>query len=147
MTATELIDAGHGDAEIARRLRVTRKSVFGWRRAYRNGGRDAMASTGHGGRRQYLAADQVARLTAGLDEGAGAAGYEDDQRWTLARISDLIAEMFGVRYKDVSAVSRLLRKTGYSWQVPTRRASELDEQKIAAWREEAWPQIKGRPRS
>jgi len=55
--------------------------------------------------------------------------------------------MFGVQYKDVSQISRLLRKAGYSWQVPTRRAAERDEQAIAAWREEEWPEIKERPRS
>ena len=54
--------------------------------------------------------------------------------WTLARIRDLIAGMFAVRYKDLSAVSRLLRKAGYSWQAPTRRAAERDEQAISAWR-------------
>lgn len=141
------MDGGCGDTEIAKRLRVTRKSVFEWRRAYRGGGREAMASAGAAGKQPYLTAEQIAQLTAVLDEGPAAHGYDDDQRWTLARIRDLITERFGVRYRSVSTVARLLHRAGYSWQAPTRRAAERDEQAIAAWREQTWPEIKGQPRS
>jgi putative transposase len=147
MRAADLIDAGHRDAEIAGALRVTPESVCRWRTAYRAGGRPGLETKGHGGQQPYLTDVQTGRLTAALDEGPGAHGHTEDQRWTLARISDLIQSMFGVQYKDVSQISRLLRKAGYSWQVPTRRAAERDEQAIAAWREEAWPEIKERPRS
>jgi transposase len=147
LAATELIEAGHQDPEIAKQLRVTSKSVSKWRRAYRDGGRDALASAGPGGQHPYLTPEQITHLTAALDEGPAAHGYEDDQRWTLARIRDLITEMFGVRYKDVSTVSRLLHKAGYSWQVPTRRATERDEERIAQWQRETWPRIKAPPRS
>jgi transposase len=147
MRAAELIDEGCRDAEIAKQLRVTPESVCRWRQAYRAGGREGLATKGPGGHQPYLTDEQVRELTTTLDEGPAAHGYRDDQRWTLARISDLITERFGVRYKDVSAVSRLLRAAGYSWQVPTRRAAERDEDAIATWREESWPEIKGRPRS
>jgi transposase len=33
----------------------------------------------------------------------------------------------------------LLHRIGWSVQVPARRAAERDEDKIARWREEAWP--------
>lgn len=147
MRAAELIDAGHCDAEIAEQLRVTPESVCRWRRRYRTAGRAGLATKGHGGQQPYLTDAQVLRLTAALDEGPAAHGYLDDQRWTLARIRDLIAGMFAVRYKDLSTVSRLLRKAGHSWQAPTRRSAERDEQAISAWREGTWPEIKGRPRS
>ena len=113
----------------------------------RAAGLDGLATKGHGGQQSYLTGEQVQRLTAALDEGPGAHGHLEDQRWTLARIRDLIHVMFGLRYKDVIAVSRLLRNAGYSWQAPTRRAAERDESAIAAWREESWSEIKGRPRS
>lgn len=147
LAAVELMDAGCGDTEIAAQLRVTRKSVFEWRRAYRYGGREAMASAGAAGRQPYLTAEQIAQLTGALDEGPAAHGYAEDQRWTLARVRDLILGLFGVRYKHLSTVARLLHRAGYFWQAPTRRATERDEQAIAAWREHTWPEIKGRPRS
>jgi len=147
MRAAELIDAGHRDAEIAKALRVTPESVCRWRAAYRSAGAAGLVTKGHGGRQTYLTDAQIEKLTAALDEGPAAHGHLDDQRWTLARIRDLIQEMFAVAYKDSSTVSRLLRTAGYSWQVPTRRAAERDEQAIAAWREERWPEVKERPRS
>jgi len=143
LRAVDLIDAGHGNGEIAEILRVTPKSVSLWKAQYLKGGREALVSKGHGGRQAYLTDEQVRQLAAALDQGPAAHGYEDDQRWTLARIRDLIHEMFRVWYKDVSTVARLLDRAGYSWQAPTRRAAERDGEKIAAWREESWPQIKG----
>ena len=138
-----MIDAGHSNVEIAGILRVTPKSVSLWKVQYLRGGREALVSKGHGGQQPYLTDEQVRELAAALDEGPAAHGYEDDQRWTLARIRELIHGMFRVRYKDVSTVARLLDRAGYSWQAPTRRAAERDEEKIAAWREESWPEIKG----
>ena len=41
----------------------------------------------------------------------------------------------------------LLRRLGWSVQVPARRAAERDEDQIARWREETWPVIKGRRRT
>jgi|SRR6185312_15867780 len=124
MQAAELIDAGYRDAEIARRLRVTPESACRRRAAYRSAGTAGLATRGHGGRRPYLSDAQIEQLTAALDQVPGAYGHTEDRRWTLARIGDLIQAVFGVRYKDSSTASRLLRTAGYSWQVPTRRAAE-----------------------
>ncbi|WP_448638772.1 helix-turn-helix domain-containing protein [Geodermatophilus sp. URMC 63] len=44
-------------------------------------------------------------------------------------------------------VDLLLHRLGWSVQVPARRAVERDEEQIAAWREESWPQITGRRRT
>lgn len=143
LRAVDLIDAGRSNVEIAKLLRVTPKSVSLWKAQYLKDGRDGLVSKGHGGQQPYLTDEQVAQLTAVLDQGPAARGYEDDQRWTLARIRGLIHEMFRVWYKDVSTVARLLDRAGYSWQAPTRRAAERDEQAIAAWRQESWPEIKG----
>lgn len=55
----------------------------------------------------------------------------DDQRWTLARIAEVINERFGVRY-TLRGTSYLLHWIGWSPQVPKRRAVERDEEAIAA---------------
>ena len=49
LAAAELIEAGAGDREVARRFRVSRMSVNRWRRALAAGGRAALASKGAGG--------------------------------------------------------------------------------------------------
>src|SRR6185437_15228828 len=48
LAAAEMIEAGAGDREIAKRFRVSRMSVNRWRRALAAGGREALASKGAG---------------------------------------------------------------------------------------------------
>jgi len=80
-----------------------------------------------------------------LEAGPAAQGWED-QCWTLARIAEVVWRLFTVSY-TLAGLDLLLHRIGWSVQVPARRAAERDEAAIAAWREEAWPVIKGRRRT
>jgi putative transposase len=78
----------------------------------------------------------------------GPCGYAG-QCWTLARIADQVWRRFGAEY-TMAGMDVLLRRIGWSVQVPARRAAERDEARIAAWREEReerWPVVKGRQRT
>ena len=97
LAAAEMIEAGAGDREVAKRFRVSRMSVNRWRRALAAGGREALASKGAGGAKCKLSGAQVAELEAVLDAGPAAAGYLD-QCWTLARVADQVWRRFGVEY-------------------------------------------------
>src|SRR5438132_4229171 len=85
-------------AEIARRLRVSHNAVYVWRRRWLADGEAGLASKGPSGRGCLLSDEQLYRLAAALQEGPAAHGHVEDQRWTLARIADLIARLFGTRY-------------------------------------------------
>jgi transposase len=130
--------AGMPVAEVARRLRVSQTAVFGWRQRWRRGGEEALVSKGPGGARCRLDGSRLRRLGDALDEGPAVHGFGDDQRWTLARVSDLIARMFHTRY-TLRGTAYLLHRIGWSVQVPAHRAVERDEAAIATWRREAWP--------
>ena len=145
LAAAEMIGAGAGDREIAKRFRVSRMSVNRWRRALAAGGREALASKGAGGAKCKLTAAQLGELEAVLDAGPAAAGYVD-QCWTLARISEQVWRRFGVEY-TLAGMDVLLHRIGWSVQVPVRRAAGRDEEKVARWREETWPVIKARRRT
>ena len=69
-------------------------------------------------------------------------GWDEDQRWTLARAAALIARLFHARY-TLRGVSYLLHRIGFSPQVPAHRAAERDEAKIAAWRATTWAKVRG----
>jgi transposase len=125
-------------AEVARRLRVSRTAVFGWQRRWRRGGDQTLASKGPGGARCRLDGPRLRRLADALEEGPAVYGFGEDQRWTLARVSDLIARMFHTRY-TLRGTAYLLHRMGWSVQVPAHRAVERDEQAIVTWRREAWP--------
>jgi transposase len=146
LAAADLIEAGASDREVARRFRVSRMSANRWRRALAAGGRAALASKGAGGAKCRLTPAQLRELEAVLEAGPAAAGWDEDQCWTLARIAEIIRTRFRVGY-TLAGVDLLLHRIGWSVQVPARRAAERDEARIAAWREEAWPVVKGRRRT
>src|SRR3981189_582868 len=95
LAAAEMIEAGAGDREVARRFRVSRMSVNRWRRALAAGGREALASKGAGGAKCKLTGAQVAELEEVRDAGPAGAGYAD-QCWTLARVAEQVWRLFGV---------------------------------------------------
>ena len=69
-----------------------------------------------------------------------AAGWQD-QRWTLARIRDLVAARFGVAY-TIPGIWYLLRCCGWTCQIGARRAIERDDGAVEVWKKETWPRIK-----
>jgi transposase len=124
----------------SRDLRVTEGSVRRWRRSWREGGAEALKSRGPVSR-ERLSPQQFARLEAELRKGPLAHGFAGDQRWTLGRIKTLIGKLFHVGY-TVEGVWKLMRRHGWSCQVPVRQAIERDEQAIAVWKDQVWPDIK-----
>ena len=139
--AAGLFEQGMSSTMVARQLRVSPQAVRGWRRAWKAGGTEALASKGPGGARCRLDDEQLAELGRQLDRGPAAHGWAEDQRWTLSRVAELIVRLFGVHYTD-RGVGYLLDRMGFTPQVPVHRAVERDEQAIATWRREVWPEIK-----
>ena len=142
LRAAQLFEQDASPVQVAHRLRVSTKSAYQWRRRWRAGGEAALASKGAGGAVCRLSAGQVARLRAALEGGPAAWGWDQDQRWTLARVATLIARLFHVRY-TLRGTSYLLHRLGYAPPVPVHRAAERDEQAIAAWRTTTWVKLRG----
>ena len=134
--------AGIHPRQVAARLEISTKSAYTWRRAWAAGGELALASKGPSGPGRVLSEAQVAKLVATLQQGPAAAGWVEDQRWTLSRVRTLIGRMF---HKTValSTVWYVLRRAGFTPQQPITRAAERDEQAIAHWRRYQWPAVKG----
>jgi transposase len=53
----------------------------------------------------------------GLDAGPAAWGWDEDQCWTLARISEVVRRWFGVEY-TLAGMDLLLHRIGWSVQSP-----------------------------
>jgi transposase len=142
LRAAELFVQDVSVPEIARRLRVSHNAVYVWRRRWLAEGDGGLVSKGPSGADCRLSPAQLDRLAAALGEGPAAHGYTEDQRWTLARVADLIGRLFRVRY-TLRGVSLLLHRMGFSPQIPTHRPVERDDEAVATWRREAWRQAKG----
>ncbi|MEU6407123.1 winged helix-turn-helix domain-containing protein [Streptomyces sp. NPDC046985] len=132
-------EGGEKNQEIAVVLWVSERSVGRWRRQWREEGLAGVASKGSPGRPR-LSGVQMARLERELERGPLAHGWAD-QRWTLARVKTLIGRLFHVAC-TVEGTWRLLRRHGWSWQQPARRAIERDDDAVELWRREVWPQVR-----
>ncbi|HEY9372172.1 MAG TPA: winged helix-turn-helix domain-containing protein [Streptomyces sp.] len=139
LQAVERFAGGEKNREIAAALRVSERSVERWRRAWRERGEAGILSKGSPGRPR-LSPVQVARLELELDGGPLVQGWAD-QRWPLARIKRLIGRLFHVSY-TVEGTWRLLKRQGWSWQQPTRRAIERDDAAVELWKKEVWPRVR-----
>lgn len=136
LEAVERLAAGASCAEVARELRVSVRSVQRWRRAWQEDGVAGVRSTGPASSPK-LSDTLFAVLEKELDKGPVAHGWPD-QTWTLSRIKTLIGRRFHKSF-TLSGISQMLRRHGWSHQVPTRRATERDDAAVAGWVKETWP--------
>ena len=143
LRAAKLFEDGLSPAEVARRLKVSRQSATRWRKLLKDNGTQGLRSKGVAGRKPALSREHKRELAATLKKGPLAAGYRTDL-WTLPRVAALIRAKFGVRYHS-GHCWHLLRRMGFSCQMPERRALERNEKKIRQWKREEWPALKKKP--
>ena len=139
LQAVKTVEEKVATAEIARELRVTPRAGCRWRQAQPAEGPAGVASRGQAAQCR-LAEGQLAWVEERLRAGPAAAGYAG-QRWTLARIRDLITAEAGVAC-TLPGVWYLPRRHGWTCQLGARRAIERDEARIAAWKARTRAQAK-----
>ena len=142
--AGRLLLRGVPQAEVARRVAVTRTTVSAWNEQLESGGLQSLKRRPLG-RPSGLDAQQKGELVRWLKEGALAQGFATEL-WTLRRVGQLIEEKFGRRYSE-SQVWRILVGLGFSSQRPTGRALERDEAAIRRWKQVRWPALKKTPKN
>jgi transposase len=138
--AARLLKRGVPQAEVARRVEVSRQSVSRWATTLEVEGFEALRGPGRTGRKPSLDAQQRKQLGAYLLQGALAHGFATEL-WTLRRVGALIERHFDVAL-SVSQVWRVLGQMGFSCQKPEGKARERDEQAIARWKRYRWPALK-----
>ena len=137
-----LLAKGIPQAEVARRMGVSRVSVLRWARA-RSRKRGGAWRKGQLGRPRKLTEAHLQKLPALLERGAQAHGYLNDL-WTLPRIASVLERECGVQVHP-SHLWRVLTRLGWSCQRPGGKAVERDEEAIARWKRYTWPALKKRP--
>nr|WSW48882.1 winged helix-turn-helix domain-containing protein [Streptomyces sp. NBC_01001] len=138
MEAAGMFARGLSNGVVAKELRVSVRSVQRWRQAWQESGQPALRSQGPACRPK-LSKTLFAVLEEELAKGPVAHGWPD-QRWTLARIKTLIGRRFH-KSMTLSGISQMLRRHGWSHQVPARRALERDEEAVAGWVKDTWPLV------
>jgi len=138
--AWELKQQGWKQKDIARALGVSEGAISQWFKRVEREGEAGLASHPPPGPTPKLSEAQRQQIPQLLAQGAEAHGFRGEV-WTSKRIRDVIARQFGVHY-HADHVRKMLRKMGLSYQQPVERATQRDEEAIAAWTHERWPEIK-----
>lgn len=140
LRAVEQMREGAHPEQVAAGLGLHRTTVYGWRRQFREGGRDALLAKPVPGRPPKLDEDQqrqVFEWVAGSDPRQLAFDFA---LWTRDMVRQLIRREFGV-VMSASAVGRMLHRLGLSPQRPLWRAWQADPDKVAAWKDTEYPAI------
>lgn len=141
MAAADMFARGKRQVDVVSELGVSAQTASRWHRAWRDGGRAALAGAGRAGRLRKLSDEQLAQVQAALAKGPRANGFATEM-WTLARVAEVIETVTGVRYSQTQTWAILRQRLGWSRQRPARRAVERDDEAIATWVKEDWPRIK-----
>lgn len=144
MRALDLARQGWKQRDIAVALGASKGAVSRWLAATRLGGSEALRSHPAPGAVAKITAEQFRLIPDFLWHGAEAYGFRGDV-WTCERVAGVLLEEFGVSYSG-SQVSRVLKRLGWTPQVPIARAIQRDEEAIQRWRVESWPALKEKAR-
>jgi transposase len=138
--AAELFERGHHQAEVARRLMVSRQSVSRWYEQWHSGGKISLCGALVAGRHPRLSREQKDLVKRELLKGASAQGFSTDL-WTLPRVARLIERLTGIVYHP-GHVWRLMGELGWSLQRPTMQARERKESQVRQWKKVVWEEVK-----
>jgi transposase len=138
--AWEWNQQGWKQTAIAAALGVTPGAVSQWLKRARTQGVEALRGHPAAGPTPRLTADQRAQIPALLARGAPAWGVVGEV-WTCKRVAEVIRRTFGVAYHPAH-VYKLLSRLEHRFQRPVDRATQRDEDAIAAWWRDRWPTLK-----
>lgn len=128
-------------AEVARRLRVSRAAAHYWYITWKKKGKDGLRRK-QPGPKPRLTEKKLAVLSQALLAGPLAAGYGTNL-WTLGRVADTIKRRVHVSVSQTHAW-RILQALGWTSQKPETRYRDRNEAAIKRWKEESWPRIQKR---
>lgn len=103
-----LTKEGYKPKEVATIMRTTERTVYTWKRRYREAGVDGLRTRAKTGRKKKLSDEDRELLKSRLRE---------RDYWTTRDVRALITREFGVEF-TMRHVARLLRKMGMRYQKP-----------------------------
>src|SRR4029453_13686393 len=113
----DMFARGKRQVDVVTELGVSAQTASRWHRAWQGQGRGGLAGGGGAGRRRKPADEQLAGAEAGLREGPRANGFPTEM-WTLARVTEVIERVTGVRYSQAQTWAVLRERLGWSRQRP-----------------------------
>ena len=137
--AVQRVAEGLPATQVAEVLGVHRETVRLGVRTHRAGGDEALRGTPHPGRTPFLTPDQEAQVRTWLAQRPTALGFPTD-RWTAARVAQLIRDRLGVTYHP-NYLREWLTNRGYTPQKPKRRAKQQNPERVEEFLETTYPAL------
>jgi transposase len=131
--AVQRVNDGHSQAEVARFLGVTTRSVAYWMQWYRDQGEDGLKLRPIPGAPPKLSEDQDREVRSWILQDATTFGLATNL-WSSRRITHLIREKFAIEF-NANYFCHWLKVRNITPQMPRTVAAQRDEQKINEYAE------------
>lgn len=138
-----LLEQGKGNSEIAEILDVSERHVRSVKKAYSEGGIEAIKPKKRGrsyGEKRILTPKQEEEIMTIIANKDPMQFNFKECMWTRNNIRQLIKERYGIDIK-LSTLGYYLARWGFSVQRPIKRAYKQDKEKIDKWLNEEFPNI------